>query len=109
MESINKMFSVDLLQSHLNTKLIGKKIVYYASTKSTSADVWDLYQKGGAEGLVVVANNQTEGKGRGNKKWFSGKGLKVDIGPGSHEIRDDIFCVENPLNIINGILINRNF
>ena len=67
------MFNVELLQSNLKTKILGKIFYYYASTSSTNNDIWEIFKKEKKEGIVVIANEQLNGKGRGNKKWFSQK------------------------------------
>ena len=67
------MFNLELFQSNLKTQILGKKNFYYASTSSTNDDIWKIFNKAKQEGVVVVANEQLEGRGRGNKKWHSYK------------------------------------
>ena len=57
------MFFVNLLESNLKTTLIGKKITYYTITESTNDDIWELFEDGEKEGLVVISDNQTKGMG----------------------------------------------
>ena len=71
------MFSIELLQSHLKTKILGKKIFYHSITESTNSDIWSLFEKEKNEGFVVVANEQLAGRGRGKKKWYSKKNKSV--------------------------------
>ena len=71
------MFNVDLFQSNLKTKIIGRKTFYYASTISTNDDIWKIFKKEKNEGIVVIANEQMKGKGRGNKNWFSKKNKSI--------------------------------
>ena len=101
------MFSVELFQSNLKTKLIGKKIIYYASTKSTNSDVWDLYHKGENEGLVVIANDQTKGRGRGKKKWITTKELglacSILIKQKFNLEKNGLHAILIPIGIILGI------
>ena len=110
MGNTHRMFSIELLQSNLNTKLIGKKIIYYASTKSTNTDTWDLYKKGECEGLVVITNNQMEGRGRGKNKWFSSKGLGVTcsflIKQKFNLKKNGLHAIMVPVGIILGIKKN---
>ena len=73
MENITNMFNIEFLQNNLKTKILGKKNFYYASTKSTNEDIWKLFNIEKNEGLIVIANEQLKGRGRGNKKWFSKK------------------------------------
>lgn len=44
-------------------------IRWVIETGSTNADVMDLARKGAAEGLVVVADHQTAGRGRAGRTW----------------------------------------
>jgi len=68
------MFFVNLLESNLKTTLIGKKITYYTITESTNDDIWELFEDGEKEGLVVVSDNQTKGRGQRENTWFSKPG-----------------------------------
>ena len=67
------MFNFELFQSNLKTQILGKKNFYYASTSSTNDDIWRIFNKEKKEGVIVVANEQLKGRGRGNKKWHSCK------------------------------------
>lgn len=78
----------DQIKANLCTKRIGRKILVYRSTSSTN-DVAAEYAKNREnDGLVVFAEEQTAGRGRGGNKWNSGPG-------------DSILCsivlTENPL------------
>jgi BirA family biotin operon repressor/biotin-[acetyl-CoA-carboxylase] ligase len=65
---------VDTIKTKLDTERIGKKILVYKSTASTN-DVAHRYADGGEknDGLVVLTEHQTEGRGRRGNKWFDGK------------------------------------
>jgi len=69
---------VDLIKSKLETNRIGKQIIIYKSTASTN-DIAREYAKGGEknDGLVVLAEHQTGGKGRRGNKWFDGKNKSI--------------------------------
>lgn len=71
------LLDLDKIKSTLRTKRIGKKIVVYASTASTN-DVAAEYAKNKAnDGLVVLAEQQTKGRGRSANKWLSAKGHSI--------------------------------
>ncbi len=57
--------------------VIGSPLRHYSSLPSTNRMVEEEALKGAPEGLVVVADAQTEGKGRLGRDWFSpsGEGL----------------------------------
>ena len=65
------MFNYHLFESCLKTKTIGHTIKYFESTNSTNIQSWNLLEKESKHGTVVVAKEQTEGKGRRGNKWFS--------------------------------------
>jgi len=79
--------SSDFLLAHevragLQTHLFGKKeIVYFRETDSTNLRAKYLAERGAPEGTVVIAESQTEGKGRRGRAWFSpaGEGIYVSI------------------------------
>jgi BirA family transcriptional regulator, biotin operon repressor / biotin---[acetyl-CoA-carboxylase] ligase len=67
----------DKIKANLKTKRIGQKVVVYNSTASTN-DVAAQYAKNkNNDGLVVLAEEQIKGRGRGGNKWVVGKGDSV--------------------------------
>ena len=50
------------------------KILRYESLPSTNNEVARLAAQGAAEGLAVVADEQTAGRGRLQRKWGSPRG-----------------------------------
>ncbi len=58
----------------LGTKLIGKMIHSFKSTKSTNDLAYKMAEEGAAEGTCVFAEEQTKGKGRMSRLWVSEKG-----------------------------------
>ena len=77
------------LESRINTQWLGKKIVYKETVDSTNAEVRRKAEEGEDNGLLVVADGQTSGKGRRGRSWESPKGtnlyfsmlLKPDFAP----------------------------
>lgn len=57
----------------LNTKILGKKIFYSDSVTSTMDVAMRLGLEGAGEGTLVVAESQTQGRGRLGRSWFSPK------------------------------------
>ncbi len=57
----------------LNTKVLGRKIHYLESITSTMPVAMRLGMEGASEGTVVVAESQTQGRGRLGRSWFSPK------------------------------------
>ena len=76
------MFLIPLFLSNLKTQEIGKKIEYLKATDSTNNHIFKLFEsKMMASGSVLIADEQTAGRGRRENSWFSspGKGLTFSI------------------------------
>ncbi|MFH1699012.1 MAG: biotin--[acetyl-CoA-carboxylase] ligase [Candidatus Zixiibacteriota bacterium] len=65
----------------LRTKKIGRIIHAFQSVQSTNMIARQMAEAGAAEGTIVVAEEQTRGRGRLGRKWFSsgGKGIYLSI------------------------------
>lgn len=68
------------IKNYLNTKFIGKKIYHFEKIDSTNKEA-KLIAGECEEGTVIIAEEQTEGKGRMGKKWESRnrKGIYMSI------------------------------
>jgi BirA family biotin operon repressor/biotin-[acetyl-CoA-carboxylase] ligase len=62
------------LQEGLQTKRFGKHIVFLREIGSTNDYAKELASYGAEEGTVVIAETQTKGRGRLERKWISPKG-----------------------------------
>jgi BirA family transcriptional regulator, biotin operon repressor / biotin---[acetyl-CoA-carboxylase] ligase len=62
------------VQHRLKTKHIGRELVILQETPSTNAVAMERAAGGAREGTVIVAEAQTEGRGRRGRKWISPKG-----------------------------------
>lgn len=77
------------IASEMKTKHIATQIEYYNEIDSTNIRCKILAEQGAEDGILVVADQQTAGKGRRGRKWDSPKGcgifmslmLKPDIAP----------------------------
>lgn len=58
----------------LNTQIIGKNIHYFPSLPSTNSYAKKIAKNNGAEGTVIIAAEQTTGRGRKNRGWDSKQG-----------------------------------
>jgi BirA family transcriptional regulator, biotin operon repressor / biotin---[acetyl-CoA-carboxylase] ligase len=70
-------FSAEVIKKRLKTRFIGKEIHYWPEVESTNAMAMQLAKKGAAEGIVVIADAQSEGRGRAGKPWYSPPGLNL--------------------------------
>jgi len=72
----------DEIREGLNTNVLGKgEIIYFRETDSTNVRAKYLAGNGAPEGTVVVAEKQTQGRGRKGRYWFSppGEGIYTSI------------------------------
>ena len=63
------MLSKEEVQRGLNTRIVGKKMFVFESIDSTSTCAKALGDAGTEEGAVVVAEHQSQGRGRHGKAW----------------------------------------
>lgn len=64
--------------NHLvSTNRIGKKIFFLQATASTNAVAFSMAAEGAAEGTVIIAEQQTGGKGRLGRDWASPAGVNL--------------------------------
>ena len=70
-----------LIQGKLGESEIGHDIIHHFRTNSTNTAALNLAQKGAAHGTVVVAEEQTAGRGRLGRTWYSEKssGIYVSV------------------------------
>ncbi|WP_369813137.1 biotin--[acetyl-CoA-carboxylase] ligase [Virgibacillus halodenitrificans] len=61
----------------LNTSWLGSKIIHKESTPSTQVIAHQLAQEGSPHGTIILADEQTSGRGRLNREWFSSKGKGI--------------------------------
>ncbi len=61
----------DCIPDDLAAKRLGRKIHYFAEIDSTNTHARRLAEQGAPEGEVVVAETQTEGRGRLGRRWVS--------------------------------------
>ena len=74
---------------HLNTKYTGANIIHFDSIDSTNTKAKEFASQGAPEGTLVIAEEQTAGKGRLGRHWVSPKHkgiwmsliLRPDINP----------------------------
>lgn len=59
----------------IRSRLVGRRIHYVETVDSSSTFLKSLASKGEPAGAVVVAGEQTRGRGRAGRAWFSPRGL----------------------------------
>ena len=69
--------NLSLVHGGLTTEFIGRRIVYLSSTGSTMDVARREAEEGAEEGTVVVAEEQTAGRGRFGRTWVSPTGKNI--------------------------------
>jgi len=63
--------SLKILKDNLSTEKLGHEILYFQKLSSTNDEARKQSETGVSEGLVVIADVQTEGRGRRGRLWES--------------------------------------
>ena len=65
------------IQSLKNTEWTGKELFFYEKTGSTNTDAARLAKEGALHGTVVIAEEQTAGRGRRGRNWQAPAGSNI--------------------------------
>lgn len=60
--------------SNLKTNFVGQHVIYFPRLSSTMDAARQAAREGAAEGTLVIAEEQTAGRGRAGRTWFSHRG-----------------------------------
>ena len=72
-------FTAESIRLNLNTSFMGRDLLFY-DTLPTTMDVADMKaMSGAAEGTVVLADDQTAGRGRFDREWIVEKGAAIAV------------------------------
>ena len=80
-------FNVEELRAYFLTRIIGRRIEYYEELESTNTEALRLALENAPEGTVVIADAQSEGRGRLDRIWESPPSLNLYL---SVVLRPDI-------------------
>lgn len=69
--------SVASIKKGLTTAFIGRRVIYYHSIGSTNDVAKELASQGAPEGTLVIADEQTAGKGRLGRRWLAPPGTSL--------------------------------
>lgn len=93
------------IQAGLESKLVGSLVRCFDDTDSTNLQACRLGDEGGADGLVVIADRQSSGKGRMGRQWASPGGVNLYA---SILLRPPIFPFEAPkLTFLSAVAVCR--
>ena len=68
------ILSAEAITRNLKPLLIGRRVLYYPSVPSTNDIAAAEARRGAVEGTVIIADEQTAGKGRRKRIWLSPHG-----------------------------------
>ena len=69
--------SVESIEKGLTTAFMGCRVIYYRSIGSTNDVARELAAQGAPEGTLVIADEQTAGKGRLGRRWLAPPGTSL--------------------------------
>jgi BirA family biotin operon repressor/biotin-[acetyl-CoA-carboxylase] ligase len=73
LQKLPDILAPSLIRAELGENQIGHKVLHYFRTESTNDVAMGLAAHGAAHGTVVVAEEQTAGRGRFGRSWYSEK------------------------------------
>lgn len=68
---------IDRIEAARTNARIGGKVVVFQSTASTNDIAWEYAANADNDGLCVLAESQTKGRGRRGRTWFSEPGQSI--------------------------------
>jgi BirA family biotin operon repressor/biotin-[acetyl-CoA-carboxylase] ligase len=69
--------SATTISDAINTSLLGNKVMYFRSVPSTMDVAFEAAMNGAPEGTLVIAEEQSLGRGRFQRTWISPHGLNL--------------------------------
>ena len=79
LEKVPDILTPDLLRKSVKGKLFGKRFYHFFKTDSTNRVAMELAYAGEEEGAVILAETQTEGRGRAGRRWHSEQGTGIYV------------------------------
>ena len=79
LEQIPDILTPDMLRQRLKGSLFGKRIFHFFRTDSTNRVALELGHAGEPQGAVVLAEEQTAGRGRGGRAWHSERATGIYV------------------------------
>ena len=79
LEKVPDILLPDLLRGKLKGNLFGKRFYHFFRTDSTNRVTMELAYANEPEGAVVLAEEQTAGKGRAGRNWHSERGAGIYV------------------------------
>jgi BirA family transcriptional regulator, biotin operon repressor / biotin---[acetyl-CoA-carboxylase] ligase len=94
LEKVPDILTPDLIRKRLKGNLFGKRVYHFFKTDSSNRVAMDLAYAGEPEGAVILAEEQTAGRGRAGRNWHSERGTGLYL---SLLLRPQLSPVQAPL------------
>jgi BirA family biotin operon repressor/biotin-[acetyl-CoA-carboxylase] ligase len=94
LEKVPDILAADVLKQRLKGSLFGKRVYHFFKTDSTNRVAFELGHAGEPEGAVVLAEEQTAGRGRAGHAWHSERATGIYV---SILLRPKLAPVQAPL------------
>jgi len=94
LEKVPDILTPDLIRKRLKGNLFGKRVYHFFKTDSSNRVAMDLAYAGEPEGAVILAEEQTAGRGRAGRSWHSERGTGLYL---SLLLRPQLSPVQAPL------------
>src|SRR6202521_435926 len=79
LEQVPDILTPDMLRQRLKGSLFGKRIYHFFKTDSTNRVALELGHAGEPEGAVLLAEEQTAGRGRAGRVWYSERAAGIYV------------------------------
>src|SRR5579864_9218198 len=79
LERVPDILTADMLRQRLKGSVFGKRIFHFFKTDSTNRVALELGHAGEPEGAVVLAEEQTAGRGRAGRTWQSERAAGIYV------------------------------
>src|ERR1700730_1929162 len=79
LEKVPDILTPDMLRQRLKGSLFGKRIHHFFKVDSTNRVALDLAHAGEPEGAMVLAEEQTAGRGRAGRTWHSERAVGIYV------------------------------
>src|SRR5579863_4174044 len=79
LEKVPDILTPDMLRQRLKGSLFGKRIYHFFKTDSTNRVALELAHAGEPEGAVILAEEQTAGRGRAGRTWQSERAAGIYV------------------------------
>lgn len=79
LEKVPDVLTPDVLKRQLKGTLFGKRIYHFFKTDSTNRVAFELGHAGEPEGVIVLAEEQSAGRGRAGRTWHSERAAGIYV------------------------------